>query len=294
MKADSAWAMSQYDMQDTLMTTGTFKDEQLMIPHGKFTFYHFIRPAELPFYSRNTTKKKIVFERGGNFIQETGIYLNGKKNGTWKSYRHGNLEFVNTYKNNILNGRYLNYRSGKILIEGNFVNNKREGNWNYLSYYGDTIKTDIYRKGEFIRSISHLYDKKFRYLTNVKGSKYDIIRYLNSKLSKNKFDSIGKYYASYSFNLTSDGKLISPVVNESADSQIDNAIVSEITLAPNWKPVIQYPTTELFLLTQAPNTDLNAANKGEKKGYIYFDLLINVNEYGKIDISYSERGSIYN
>lgn len=40
LDVDSAYAVNQYDMHDTIMSSGIYKDELLTIPHGKFVYYH--------------------------------------------------------------------------------------------------------------------------------------------------------------------------------------------------------------------------------------------------------------
>lgn len=291
MNGDSAWLMRQYNMHDTIMAEGTFKDSLLTIPHGKFTFYRLVHSHKVRAYNANSEKIEFTDIKGGNFIAESGVYLNGKKNGPWRKYNNGKLEYLNTFENDKLNGLYQSYdiENGNILIKGNMVDDVRQGEWNSLSFYGDTMRTELYKNGKIIKTVSYLNDKKFKYLMDVKGVRYDILRYLNSKLYKNKFNGTGKYYASYSFTLTSEGKLILPVVDKSADSEIDKAILSALLLAPSWHPVIRYEITKTFLLTQSPSIDTNAVFNGEKKAYIHFDLFINVNANAKIDVSYPEK-----
>ena len=37
---DSSWFVKQFDLKDTLLGTGYYKDAELKIPHGKFTYYN--------------------------------------------------------------------------------------------------------------------------------------------------------------------------------------------------------------------------------------------------------------
>ena len=59
MEGDSAWSTRQYDMQDTIMTIGTFKDEQFTIPHGKFIYYKLLKPKSPIQYKYNYVKHKM-------------------------------------------------------------------------------------------------------------------------------------------------------------------------------------------------------------------------------------------
>jgi hypothetical protein len=291
MEGDSAWAMSQYDMHDTLMITGTFKDEQLTIPHGKFTFYKLIHPAKHRFDNNDTHRKDSITDLGGNFIEQTGVYLNGKKNGAWKLYNHGKVTILNTYQDDVLNGLYQSYNPscGKVLVEGDIINNVRQGNWNSLSYYGEIMKTEVYENGTIVKTISYLNDKKFQYGIDGQGSQYDLISYLNLKLSTKKFNKHGKYNVSYTFNLTPNWKLVAPLIEEKSDPEIDGVIINELLGAPNWQPTINNETLKTFLLTSAPNPESDTYSSSEKRLHIPLYLDIVVDSKGKIHISYPKK-----
>ncbi|NHA07315.1 hypothetical protein G7092_26180 [Mucilaginibacter sp. HC2] len=291
MDGDSAWSIRQYDMQDTIMAIGTFKDEQFTIPHGKFIYYVLIPPGKFNIQNGDTQKIDSVFARGGNFIDRTGVYLNGKKNGSWKSYNHQKPAFINTYRDDIQDGLYqsYDYSSGKVLVEGNFINNVRQGDWNSLSYYGDIIKTEVYKDGKIVKTISYLNDRKFQYVKEGQGSKYDLINYLNLKLSTKKFNKHGRYNVTYSFNLTPNGKLVAPLIEGKSDQEIDSTIINELSGAPNWEPMIRTEVLKIFLLTSAPNQESGIHNSEEKELHIPFDLNVVVDGKGKIHISYAEK-----
>lgn len=283
LDADSAWAMSHYDMQNRIISEGTFKDEKLTIAHGKFTFYEFI-PIDKP--GRYTYKNLTVgakIDSGGNFIQQSGVMLYGKKNGPWKIYNHGKLQVLYTYHNSVLNGSYQKYGiNGKVIIDGNFVNNVRQGNWNSLSYIGDVIKTEVYKDGNIVNTISYLNDEKFAFKISGKASKYDIPEYLNSKLSDKKFRKKGEFNAIYSFKLTSEGKLISPETSKTSDLEIDEAIISKMLIAPNWEPVIKNDILKIYQLMTDPDTAEG------KTLLIPIEFKIVINNDHKIHISYLE------
>ncbi|SDP96056.1 hypothetical protein SAMN05428975_4141 [Mucilaginibacter sp. OK268] len=291
MEGDSAWSTRQYDMQDIIMTIGTFKDEQFTIPHGKFIYYTLIPPGKFKIYNRDPKKQDSAFAQGGNFIDQTGVYLNGKKNGSWMSYNHQKPAFLYTYQDDIQNGLYqsYNYSSGKVLVEGNFINNVRQGDWNSLSYYGDIIKTEVYKEGKIVKTISYLNDRKFQYGKDGQRSKYDLISYLNLRLSTKRFNKHGKYHVTYSFDLTQNGKLVAPLIEEKSDQEIDDTLISELSAAPNWEPIIRTEVLKTFLLTSAPNQEPDAYNSDEKRLHIPFYLDIVIDGKGKVHISYPEK-----
>ena len=39
LSGENLWTLKRYDLYDNLMLSGSYKDEQLTIPHGKFIFY---------------------------------------------------------------------------------------------------------------------------------------------------------------------------------------------------------------------------------------------------------------
>ena len=76
----------------------------------------------------------------GNMFM-TGKYVDGKKEGEWKTYtEEGYLWKKHTYRNGQLNGKFVNYytKTGVEETVGNYVNGKKSGNWN--SYYSSGRK----------------------------------------------------------------------------------------------------------------------------------------------------------
>jgi hypothetical protein len=95
-------------------------------PHGKYT---------------RTCDSKLI---------ETGTFLNGQKDGEWKSYsKEGTLIKTIHYSNGVLNGEVLfNYSSGKKKLSGNFSNGLKNGYWAFYSQE-DKIQWDLtYQEGK--------------------------------------------------------------------------------------------------------------------------------------------------
>jgi hypothetical protein len=70
---DSSWFVRQFDLKDTLISTGYYKDAELKIPNGKFIYYGKI--ARGPGF---TFMGKLHVD-SINYIHFTGYYINGVK-----------------------------------------------------------------------------------------------------------------------------------------------------------------------------------------------------------------------
>lgn len=135
--SDSDYAVQKYDLRDTILLRGEFKDSLLTIPNGKFLYYE---------------KKKIATQLIGvmhtdtnNFIAEVGFFLNGVKTGIWTEFeKRGMKKCSYTYKDDKLNGRYQKfskYHNDYVIEDGNYVDGLRDGAWNHYGY--DTLQTPV-------------------------------------------------------------------------------------------------------------------------------------------------------
>jgi antitoxin component YwqK of YwqJK toxin-antitoxin module len=238
MEGDSAWSTRQYDMNDTIMTIGTFKDEQFTIPHGKFIYYKLLKPINPVQYKYNyvTHKTDTIKWVPKNYVISKGYYLNGGKEGKWLEYTEkGVLYRVSNFQNNKLNGTYQEYYplSGGLFEEGNYVNGTKDGIWYSFGFYGDTSSMVNYKNGVAGKWIFN--KNKKEEFTDGKPQ-YDIIQYLSLELANTKFSKIGTFNGLYHFVLTKEGKLVQPSVSTSVDLEIDSAIIDKLLAAPNWEP----------------------------------------------------------
>jgi len=135
LDGDSAFAVRQYDMHDTIMTSGMYKDELLTIPNGKFVFYHKEHLSEkfkkdFPTLAKDTN----------NYVENAGYYLNGKREGTWLHYSSkGVIAQRSTYVNDKMNGPFSTFQGGELgyRSEGTMVDNVLEGK--YYVYNADSL-----------------------------------------------------------------------------------------------------------------------------------------------------------
>lgn len=122
---DSIYIFKKYDLDGYLMVTGSFKDEGLTIPHGKFVYYDWINPYD------SFTNHETVARGKERYITLSGNFKNGRREGRWVSYYvNGDVKDVANYKGNLLNGEYKSFEAnGNLKESGQFVNNKKEGEW---------------------------------------------------------------------------------------------------------------------------------------------------------------------
>src|ERR1700759_3839933 len=94
LDGDSAYMASLYDMNNHLMAKGTYKDESLAIPTGKFVYY----------------KNEPSGNSNINYKAAVGYFLNGKRIGLWYDYSSdGQVTAAYNYENNKFNGDYKIY-----------------------------------------------------------------------------------------------------------------------------------------------------------------------------------------
>ena len=94
-------------------------------------------------------------------VIETGAFLNGQKDGEWKSYSlTGALIKVIYYSNGVLNGDVLfNYNNGKKKLSGNFSQGLKNGPWVFYNDQGKIQWDAAYNQGKPI-GVTNIYDRK--------------------------------------------------------------------------------------------------------------------------------------
>ncbi|OOQ61886.1 hypothetical protein [Mucilaginibacter pedocola] len=142
---DSAYLVTQYDMLDTIMFKGTYKDSTMKIPHGKFTTYAKFRiPADYNVFKSTTDTN--------TYVSSSGYYLNGLKSGAWVTYyKRGKKSDISYYQDGKLNGLFQAFTKPDedLITEGYMVNDKREGIWHMLekgAYYEAVFENDKLKK----------------------------------------------------------------------------------------------------------------------------------------------------
>ena len=122
---DSIYVYKRYDIYNNLMITGSFKDEDLSIPHGKFTFYSDVETFNETNYSSFPYTDKNIF------VAEVGTYEDGLSVGRWQTYYPDGKPFaVVNFEKGLKQGEFVVYdKNGKVETLGNYIDDKKEGEW---------------------------------------------------------------------------------------------------------------------------------------------------------------------
>jgi antitoxin component YwqK of YwqJK toxin-antitoxin module len=216
---DSAYLSEQYNMSNHLQKKGTYTDELLTKPNGKFFYYE-------DHLSYSKIKDAIKTDTGV-VLKSSGYYLNGLKAGAWVQYdMNGNKESISVYENDKLNGIFQQFDStGTIISSGNFVNDKKEGEWNnYQSGVELPAYKEVYLHNKLIKKEIHLVNAKPTKDFNKYATK-TLTRYLDSTR-----------YFKILFKLSEEGKVENVLVYSNL-SQVTNEIVTNTFLnAPQFIP----------------------------------------------------------
>jgi hypothetical protein len=220
---DSAWFVRQFDMRDTILTSGYYKDEQMTIPFGKFIYYE-KKPALKEF--RDVKVDTL------NHIKVVGYFLDGKKNGVWREFANGRKQFLKTYNKGKLDGLYQSYDvgSGKVIFEGYYVNDKKEGDWCRLDVDSLAIYTEIFEKGSVTKRYNYT-ESDFKSAV----MPFDFYTYLQHRTSNFKTpDHTGTMVVDLKIN--KEGVVTSAKVAQVVDINFDDLIVKAFMASPKWKP----------------------------------------------------------
>jgi antitoxin component YwqK of YwqJK toxin-antitoxin module len=231
LEQDSAWFVRQFDLKDTLLSTGYYKDAELRIPHGKFIYYNKVaRGVGFTFMGK-------LHMDSINYIHYTGCYINGVKTGAWLEYLPGGLKaFLRTYKKDLLDGLFQSYsESGKVYAEGYYVNNKRDGNWYVRDEDSTVVYTAIYKNDKLVKNWKLTeYVKLNRHAT----PKFDLRKYISHRTNHYTYP-ISNGQLTISFTVTKDGVAINPEVVKSYEPQFDKMITYAILNSAGWQPALK-------------------------------------------------------
>ncbi|SDZ86405.1 toxin-antitoxin system YwqK family antitoxin [Pedobacter hartonius] len=125
VEGDSVYTFKKFDFDGVLLTSGTFKDDSLQVPHGNFVYYEWITP--------DNNYQNLSYEINGRarFVALSGKYLDGLRVGKWLSfYADGKVKEMANYIMGALHGLYQLYdNDGKVQISGAYVAGKKNGTW---------------------------------------------------------------------------------------------------------------------------------------------------------------------
>jgi len=219
--SDSAYFMSKFDMRDTLIIQGSYKDSLLTIPHGKF-YYYYKRKV-------NDRIKDVLHVDTNNYIRWTGFFYNGVKTGKWVEYaKRGIKGCIYTYENDKLNGLFQSFiGTGTLFQEGNFYDDKQEGEWNiYLNDMQKPVYTDVFLHSKLIKTITHL--------TNAKPI-VNLDFYLRRTLRHYK-DSLIKKALIVTMSVSEEGKVDTVKFNLPLTQDMNKAVTDAFLNFPKFQP----------------------------------------------------------
>jgi antitoxin component YwqK of YwqJK toxin-antitoxin module len=235
---DSIWFVRQYNMNNLILTNGYYKDEQMTIPHGTFSYYKFVKAYEYIKYDFLKRKYDTTEYAAINYIDYTGNFFNGKKTGKWFHYNsQGKVIDTYTFQDDRMEGLCRNFDpENGFYVEGRMVNGQKEGNWNLFTPRRMILRTEVYSHGMLNKVKSHLSDKEFR-ITEGKPN-YDVADYLNHIFSQKHPDTVNYFKASYYFIITKDGNLTEPNVLRKSILSIDISVIDALMHGPKWNAPI--------------------------------------------------------
>ena len=203
---------------------GSFLDAELTIPHGKFVYY------------KQGTKQTKIDEHHSKidtilYIVQTGVYLNGLKEGVWVLYNvNGNKASLKTYEAGKLNGLYEEYSfNGATLSRSMYIDDVREGDsyifrsdssiGRYIKFWhGSPIDSKDYSESEQVYSAYPGFNFE-----------YHIYKYLKKMgLTGMQGNVI------ITFTVDETGKLFNPKVALGLSPELDKAIIESINNSPKW------------------------------------------------------------
>lgn len=122
---DSVYTFKKFDFDGTLLMSGSFRDDSLQVPHGKFVYYEWIVS---PY---NNIDQGYEYNGRARYVAISGVFINGNRNGRWLGfYPDGKVKQLMTYVRGVLHGVYQYMDTdGKVQISGQYISGKKNGTW---------------------------------------------------------------------------------------------------------------------------------------------------------------------
>ena len=125
LTGDSLYTFKKFDWDGILLASGTFRDDSLKVPQGKFTYYSWITP------DNNTVNYTYDIKGKERFVSLTGSFKDGQLHGRWISfYPDGIMKQVITYYKGISHGAFQFFDTrGKLQVSGLYISGQKHGVW---------------------------------------------------------------------------------------------------------------------------------------------------------------------
>lgn len=142
---DSVYTFKKFDLDGILLASGSFKDDSLKVPHGKFTYYNWITP------DNNMVNTGYDINGKERYVELTGSFLDGQRNGRWISfYSDGKIKQVITFYQGLAHGAYQFFgNDGKQQVAGMYIAGKKNGTW----ILKGGKQEDVYVRDQLISSL---------------------------------------------------------------------------------------------------------------------------------------------
>ena len=128
LSGEELYAIKVFDLQNNLITTGTYKDERLKIAHGAFVYYKGVSE-----FNEMNAENFVLKDDKVRFISGKGNFVNGNRSGRWIAFfPDGRIMNVITYVNDVKHGFFGSYtKKGKIIVGGAYYMGEKDGEWLY-------------------------------------------------------------------------------------------------------------------------------------------------------------------
>lgn len=212
---DSLWHTREYFMNGSLRLKGTYKDPNLQISHGRFSYYH--------------TEDSVHYKR------RAGLFIDGEKEGIWtEHYPNSSLKMVQHYKKGKKNGEYRNYfrDSKEIYIRGSYSDGLVDGEWTTFDKYRNVTKVEIWEKDKLISQTK----PPLVYRKPAVSAKFEAFIESVLKDQSNGQNQPATFVIGAS--LADDGKLANPsLLSTYGDAaRLSKKILEMLQQAPAWEP----------------------------------------------------------
>jgi len=152
LSTEDLWIVKKYDLWDNLTLTGSYKDEELKIAQGTFTFYAFIDAFN---YANNEFFK--ISKGKERFVSQKGQYIDGLQQGRWFTYYpDGNVFSYQDFVDGKAQGEFKIFdKLGNVLTSGNYLDGQTNGEW----FFDKGTKRAVFENG-VLKSTENVKKKK--------------------------------------------------------------------------------------------------------------------------------------
>jgi hypothetical protein len=248
---NNGYLAMQYDNNNNLISKGTYKDELLTVPSGKFAYYK-KQPDDNIIHTASYTANTPLY------LSATGYFVDGKREGQWIEYSpSGEKTAVYNFENGVLNGPYKVFSSPEVYGEGNAVNGQLQGKFSW--HNNDLLAADLYYDNGKLKS-KNVYLKPAHELESLHT-------YLRKKLW-NKYAGVA-YDSKLTIKYTVDktGKIVDPQVINGYSPDMDKAVLAALNSFDGFEParynkmpIDQQYTQTIYLFSSEPGSLVDPYN----------------------------------